>query len=196
MIRVILVVLGVRRCGHRISKESGSGGKEALTVRRGHLATEIRIGDRRHGEPARRLFQGSVDAVKRGEVDERGERRLADARSSSTSTTRAPTQMSATHHRGLSKDSLRRHPAIFVFNADDLVGCKAPGRDRRARLPGLTTETAHQCSPVSFPINPPILQCDTAKQNPQTYSGVAQRHQLPARCPEEGAARSVRTRRI
>ena len=29
----------------------------------------------------------------------------------------------------------------------------------------------HQCSPVSFPINPPILDCATKDQHPQTYRG-------------------------
>ena len=35
----------------------------------------------------------------------------------------------------------------------------------------VTTELVHQCSPVSYGINPPIIDCATKDQNPQTYHG-------------------------
>jgi hypothetical protein len=63
--------------------------------------------------------------------------------------------------------------ALFVFNADDLINC----RDAKGAATGLpdfpvvTTEIAHQCSPVSHGINPPVLDCATKDQKPQTYRG-------------------------
>ena len=63
--------------------------------------------------------------------------------------------------------------ALFVNNVDDLVGCK----DSKGAATGLpdfpvvTTEVVHQCSPVSFGINPPIIDCATKDQHPQTYRG-------------------------
>src|SRR4029453_12806513 len=36
-------------------------------------------------------------------------------------------------------------------------------------IPLVVTEVVQQCSPVSFPINPPNLECDTPDQHPQTY---------------------------
>jgi hypothetical protein len=35
----------------------------------------------------------------------------------------------------------------------------------------VTTEVAQQCSPVTFPINPPQLLCSTMNDHPQTYRG-------------------------
>jgi len=60
-----------------------------------------------------------------------------------------------------------------VNNVDDLVGCE----DSKGAATGIpdfpvtTTETVHQCSPVSFGINPPVIDCATKDQNPQTYHG-------------------------
>lgn len=64
--------------------------------------------------------------------------------------------------------------ALFVSNVDDMVNCK-DSKGAATGLPDfpvLQTEVAHQCSPVSFGINPAILQCDTKDQNPQTYKGT------------------------
>jgi hypothetical protein len=61
--------------------------------------------------------------------------------------------------------------ALFLNNVDDMVGCKdqtgAP--TGLPDLPVVTTEVAQQCSPVSFPINAPQLDCATKDQRPQTY---------------------------
>ena len=63
--------------------------------------------------------------------------------------------------------------ALFVNNVDDLVECK----DAKGAATGLpdfpivTTEIVHQCSPVSWGINPPGIDCATKDQNPQTYRG-------------------------
>ena len=61
--------------------------------------------------------------------------------------------------------------SLFVNNIDDMVGCvdaagKATGLPD---FPVLTTEPVHQCSPVSHPVNPPVLDCATIDQHPQTY---------------------------
>jgi hypothetical protein len=61
--------------------------------------------------------------------------------------------------------------ALFVNNVDDLVGCK----DQAGRATGLPdfpvtqTESAHQCSSVSFSVEGETLDCSTQHQHPQTY---------------------------
>jgi ABC-type branched-subunit amino acid transport system substrate-binding protein len=61
--------------------------------------------------------------------------------------------------------------ALFVNNADDLVGCKDAAGTATGipDFPVVTTEPVHQCSPVSHPVNPPTLDCASIDQNPQTY---------------------------
>jgi ABC-type branched-subunit amino acid transport system substrate-binding protein len=58
-----------------------------------------------------------------------------------------------------------------VNNADDLTGCvdSAGAATGLPDFPVVTTEPVHQCSPVSHPINPPTLVCDTIDEHPQTY---------------------------
>jgi hypothetical protein len=61
--------------------------------------------------------------------------------------------------------------ALFLSNVDDMVNCP----DSRGAptgipdLPLVTTEVVQQCSPVSFPLNPPNLACETRNEHPQTY---------------------------
>ena len=52
-----------------------------------------------------------------------------------------------------------------------MVGCvdKAGKATGLPDFPVLTTEPVHQCSPVSHPVNPPVLDCATIDQHPQTY---------------------------
>ena len=38
-------------------------------------------------------------------------------------------------------------------------------------IPFLTTEVVQQCSPITFPVSPPQILCDTADESPQTYQG-------------------------
>jgi hypothetical protein len=61
--------------------------------------------------------------------------------------------------------------ALFVNNVDDLVGCvdSAGQATGLPDFPVVTTESVHQCSPVSHPINPPTLDCATRDEHPQTY---------------------------
>ena len=61
--------------------------------------------------------------------------------------------------------------ALFLNNVDDMIECtdqagKATGLPD---IPILTTEIAHQCSPVSFGPNPPQLDCATKDAVPQTW---------------------------
>lgn len=62
--------------------------------------------------------------------------------------------------------------SLFVNNVDDMTGCvdKAGQAIGIPDFPVLTTEAVHQCSGVSFGINPPALQCDTKDAaGPETY---------------------------
>jgi ABC-type branched-subunit amino acid transport system substrate-binding protein len=166
--------------GTATAQSSGSGGtKEALTATDvGVTATEIRIGviADTGSSLAPGLFQGSVDAVTawakwmNANGGLAGRKIVVDTYDSGLD----PNKSRNAIIEACSKDfALVGTSAIFVFNADDLIGCK-DAKGAATGLPDfpvLTTEVAHQCSPVSFPINPPILQCDTVGQNPQTYKG-------------------------
>ncbi len=61
--------------------------------------------------------------------------------------------------------------SLFLNNIDDMVGCANSGGVAVGLpdFPVLTTEPAHQCSPVSHPITPPALDCSTIDDHPQTY---------------------------
>ncbi|HUV09483.1 MAG TPA: ABC transporter substrate-binding protein [Acidimicrobiia bacterium] len=61
--------------------------------------------------------------------------------------------------------------ALFLSNVDDAVSC-ADKTGAATGIPDLavfTTETVHQCSSVTFGINPPQLDCATRDASPQTY---------------------------
>jgi hypothetical protein len=63
--------------------------------------------------------------------------------------------------------------ALFLNNVDDMISCP----DARGvatglpDIPGVATELVQACSPVSFPVNPPALDCSTRRATPQTYRG-------------------------
>jgi hypothetical protein len=61
--------------------------------------------------------------------------------------------------------------ALFLNNVDDMIGCvdKKGAATGIPDLPLVTTEVVQQCSPVSFPVNPPNLDCSTKSDHPQTY---------------------------
>jgi ABC-type branched-subunit amino acid transport system substrate-binding protein len=61
--------------------------------------------------------------------------------------------------------------ALFLNNVDDMVGCadKTGAPTGIPDIPLVVTEVVQQCSPVSFPINPPNLICDTKDEHPQSY---------------------------
>ena len=61
--------------------------------------------------------------------------------------------------------------ALFLSNVDDAVSCadKAGAATGIPDLAAFTTETVHQCSPVTFGINPPQLDCATKDASAQTF---------------------------
>jgi ABC-type branched-subunit amino acid transport system substrate-binding protein len=61
--------------------------------------------------------------------------------------------------------------ALFINNVDDQTGCvdKAGAATGLPDIPFLATEVQQQCSPITFPVSPPQVLCDTADQHPQTY---------------------------
>jgi Periplasmic binding protein len=61
--------------------------------------------------------------------------------------------------------------ALFLNNVQPLESCvdKAGQATGLPDIPTLQTEVAHQCSPISFPVIAPALDCATKDQKPQTY---------------------------
>jgi hypothetical protein len=159
----------------------GGGGSQALTASDvGITPTEIRIGviADTGSSLAPGLFQGSVDGVQawakymnEKEGGLAGRKIVVDTYDSALDANKARNAII----EACSKDfALVGTSALFVNNVDDLVGCK----DIKGAATGLpdfpftTTEVLHQCSPVSFPINPSVLDCATKDQHPQSYRGA------------------------
>ncbi len=63
--------------------------------------------------------------------------------------------------------------ALFLNNVDDMVACvdQSGAATGLPDIPGVATEIVQACSPVSFPINPPTIDCETKDDHPQTYRG-------------------------
>jgi ABC-type branched-subunit amino acid transport system substrate-binding protein len=61
--------------------------------------------------------------------------------------------------------------ALFLNNIDDQLACpdKTGAATGLPDIPFLTTEVPQQCSPITFPVSPPTLLCDTKDDHPQTY---------------------------
>ena len=63
--------------------------------------------------------------------------------------------------------------ALFLTSVDDEISCKDQAGNAIG-LPdvgGIVTGIPEQCSPVSYPAQPPQILCDTKDQKPQTYQG-------------------------
>ncbi len=63
--------------------------------------------------------------------------------------------------------------ALFLTNVSDEVNCKNMA-GQAIGIPdigGIVTGVPQQCSPVSFPVPPPQLDCATQTDHPQTYQG-------------------------
>jgi len=61
--------------------------------------------------------------------------------------------------------------AVFLTNVDDMVGC-VDAEGAPTGLPDINTfsqELAHQCSPVSYSVSPPQLDCATKDDPVKTY---------------------------
>jgi hypothetical protein len=157
------------------------GGKETLTASDvGITPTEIRIGviADTGSSLAPGLFQGSVDGVQawakymnEKEDGLAGRKIVVDTYDSALDANKARNAII----EACTKDfAIVGTSALFLNNVDDLVGCK----DSKGAATGLpdfpftTTEVLHQCSPVSYPINPSVLDCATKDQHPQTYRGA------------------------
>jgi len=170
--------------GTAVAQSSGSGGsggaKEALTASDiGISPTEIHVGviADTGSQIAPGLFQGSVDGVQawakymnEKEGGLAGRKIVVDTYDSALDPNKARNAIID----ACSKDfALVGTSALFVNNVDDMVGCK----DIKGAATGIpdypftTTDVVHQCSPVSFPINPAVLDCSTKDQKPQTYRG-------------------------
>jgi len=156
------------------------GGKGSLTASDvGISPTEIHIGviADTGSSLAPGLFQGSVDGVQawakymnEKEGGLAGRKIVVDTYDSALDANKARNAII----EACTKDfALVGTSALFLTNVDDLVGCK-DGKGAATGLPDFpftTTEVAHQCSPVSYPINPSVLDCSTKDQHPQTYRG-------------------------
>jgi len=61
--------------------------------------------------------------------------------------------------------------ALFLNNMDDAISCvdKAGAATGIPDIAIVTTEVVQQCSPVTFGINPPQLDCSTKDATPQTF---------------------------
>ena len=145
----------------------------------GITPTEIRIGVIADtGSPlAPGLFQGAVDGVQAWadymnakENGLAGRKIVVDTYDSKLSADDARNSII----NACSKDfATVGTAALFLNNIDDLVGCKDSkgAATGMPDFPVVTTEVVHQCSPVSFGINPPTIDCATKDQHPQTYHG-------------------------
>ena len=165
--------------GTASAQSTSTSSKEALTASDvGITPTEIRIGVIADvgSQLAPGLFQGSVDGVQgwakwmNSQGGLAGRKIVVDTYDSGLD----PNKSRNAIIDACSKDfAIVGTSAIFVFNTDDLISCKdlKGAATGLPDFPVLTTETAHQCSPVSYPINPPLLDCATKDQNPQTYRG-------------------------
>ena len=63
--------------------------------------------------------------------------------------------------------------ALFLTSVDDEISCKdqAGNAIGLPDIGGIVTGIPEQCSPVSYPAQPPQILCDTKDQKPQTYQG-------------------------
>lgn len=167
--------------GTASGQSGGGGGNEALQATDvGITPTEIRIGviADTGSSLAPGLFQGSVDGVKAWaeymnakEGGLAGRKIVVDEYDSALDANKARNAIIEACSKNF---ALVGTSALFVNNIDDLVACE----DINGAATGLpdfpftTTEVVHQCSPVSFPINPSVLDCATKDDKPQTYRGA------------------------
>ena len=176
---VIAVVAAVALAVTAGTAAGQSNGAKLTASDVGVTPTEIRIGVIADtGSPiAPGLFQGSVDGVQawadymnEEEGGLAGREIVVDTYDSKLTADDARNSIIS----ACSKDfAIVGTSALFVNNVDDLVGCQ-DGEGAATGLPDfpvVATEQVHQCSPVSYGVNPPIIDCTTIGENPQTYRG-------------------------
>lgn len=63
--------------------------------------------------------------------------------------------------------------AVLMASIDDQTNCvdKSGKATGVPDLPFVTTEVFQQCSPITFPLAPPQVICDTVDEHPQTFQG-------------------------
>jgi hypothetical protein len=173
------VVLAVAMTAGPAVGQNGGSDENLTASDVGITPTEIRIGVIADtGSPiAPGLFQGAVDGVEAwADYMNEKEGGLAGRKIVVES---YDSKLSADEARNAIIDACSENfalvgtSALFVNNIDDLVACE----DSEGAATGLpdfpvvTTEVVHQCSPVSYGINPPAIDCATKDENPQTYRG-------------------------
>jgi len=176
----VAAVMTAATAGAAAGQSGGGSSKETLTASDvGITPTEIHIGviADTGSSLAPGLFQGNVDGVQawakymnEKEGGLAGRKIVVDTYDSALDANKARNAVI----EACSKDfAIVGTAALFLNNVDDLVSCK----DIKGAATGLpdipftTTEVVHQCSPVSYPINPSVLDCATKDQKPQTYRG-------------------------
>ena len=158
----------------------GGGSNQSLTASDvGITPTEIRIGviADTGSSLAPGLFQGAVDGVQawaeymnEKEGGLAGREIVVDVYDSALDANKARNAVIEACEKDF---AIVGTSALFLNNVDDLINCQ----DAKGAATGLpdfpftTTEVLHQCSPVSYPINPSVLDCATKDQKPQTYRG-------------------------
>jgi hypothetical protein len=173
------VVLAVAMTAGPAVGQNGGSEEDLTATDVGITPTEIRIGVIADtGSPiAPGLFQGSVDGVEAwAEYMNKEEGGLAGRKIVVNS---YDSKLSADDARNSIIDACGENfalvgtSALFVNNVDDLVACEdsTGAATGLPDFPVVTTEVVHQCSPVSYGINPPAIDCTTQGQNPQTYRG-------------------------
>jgi hypothetical protein len=121
------------------------------------------------------LFQGSINGVKAWAAFENAKGGIAGGRMinvTSVDTKLGSENATNAFIQGCTNSfALIGTSVLLAQNFSDLTNCK----DQTGAAIGLpdfpvvVTEVAQQCSPVSFPINPPALDCATKDQHPQGY---------------------------
>ncbi len=162
-----LVAIGVRPAG----AQAGAPRQEV-----GISATEIRVGVIADvGNPVSPgLEQGPVDAVEgfaryvNASGGIAGRQLVVDVYDSKANPNETRNSIIAACMRDF---ALVGTAANFVNNVDDLVGCPdSTGRPTGLPdIPVVTTDVVHKCSPVSFPVIAPELDCSTKSEPLQTY---------------------------
>jgi hypothetical protein len=154
----------------------GSGQREATEI--GVSADEIRIAVVADVENplAPGLFEGAVDAVQgvgrylNAHGGLAGRKVVVDFIDSKLSADEA---RNAVIKACQDDFALIGTSALFLNNVDDMVACpdKAGAATGLPDVPGVATELVQACSPVSYPLNPPTIDCATKDDSPQRYRG-------------------------
>jgi hypothetical protein len=157
---------------------AGQGGEKPAASEVGVTADEIRIGVIADVENqlSPGLFKGAADAVQgfakyvNANGGLAGRKMVVDFLDSHLSADDARNAVI----RACQEDfALVGTSALFLNNVDDMISCpdKTGAVTGLPDIPGVATEIVQACSPVSYPINPPTIDCATKDDSPETYRG-------------------------